>query len=245
MVKAVAYLRVSEEDETVENQRLAILDFAKRKGMEVVAWFTDDPVSGTVPPREREGYRAMLKFCRDNGIKTVIFYDLSRLARSVEEGLLELKRLTEEGFNFYFAGMEFLNYIDDPMLKKKIILDFLWFAELYVEDIRRRTKVAIERLKREGKLYHRPPTPLPLDLIRQLRKKGLDIKLAFKLVEKGVFSSEEVQRLVGKPLPFTKIYRVLVSLGYLRYRERGEERVMSYHWFLKRLKREAPDLFSL
>lgn len=156
MVKAVGYLRVSQADENVENQRIKIMDFARQRGMEVIGFFTDRDVSGTTPPRARAQYNAMLQFCKDNNIKTIIFYDLSRLARSVEEGLNELKQLAEEGFNFYFAGMDFLNYDIDPMLKKKIIMDFLWFAELYVEDIKRRTGVAIERLKREGKLYHRP-----------------------------------------------------------------------------------------
>lgn len=155
-MKAVAYLRISQGDETVENQRIAINDFAKRKGIEIVAWFKDEEVSRTVPPREREGYRAMLKFCKDNDVKTIIFFDISRFSGSVEEGLLELKRLAEEGFNFYFAGMDFLNYDIDPMMKKKIIMDFLWFAEVYVEDVKKRTKVAMERLKREGKVYHRP-----------------------------------------------------------------------------------------
>ena len=97
-----------------------------------------------------------MKFCRDNDVKVVLFYDLSRLARSVEEGLNELKQLADEGFNFYFSGMDFLNYDIDPMLKKKVIMDFLWFAELYVEDIKKRTKTAMERLRREGKLIHRP-----------------------------------------------------------------------------------------
>lgn len=155
-MRAVAYLRVSQSDENIENQRMKILEFARRKGIEVVGFFADIDVSGTTPPRERPQYRAMLGFCRLNNIKTIIFYDLSRLARSVEEGLEELKNLAEEGFNFYFAGMDFLNYDIDPMLKKKIIMDFLWFAELYVEDIKRRTRVAMERLKNEGKLFHRP-----------------------------------------------------------------------------------------
>jgi len=154
--RAVGYLRVSQEDETVENQRAVIAEFARRRGFEVVAYFKDEAVSGTVPPRQRDGYRAMLKFCRDNGVTTIIFYDLSRLARSVEEGLQELKRLADEGFDFYFAGMDFLNYDLDPMMKKKVIMDFLWFAELYVRDIAKRTSAALSRLRSEGRLYHRP-----------------------------------------------------------------------------------------
>ena len=155
-VRAVAYLRVSQADENIENQRVKILEFAKEKGLEIVGFFADIDVSGTTPPRERPQYRAMLEFCKINGINTIVFYDLSRLARSVEEGLQELKRLTEEGYQFYFAGMDFLNYDIDPMLRKKVIMDFLWFAELYVEDIKKRTAAALERLKMEKKIYHRP-----------------------------------------------------------------------------------------
>jgi len=154
--RAVAYLRVSQEDENIENQKVKILEFAKQKGLEIVLFFADVGVSGTLSPRQRPQYLAMLQFCKLNGIKTIVFYDLSRLARDVIEGLNELKQLAEEGFNVYFAAMDFLNYDIDPMLKKKIIMDFLWFAELYVEDIKRRTKVALERLEREGKVYHRP-----------------------------------------------------------------------------------------
>jgi len=156
MTRVVGYVRVSQLDETVENQRVKVEEFCKAKGFELVGLFADIDVSGTVPPRDRPQYRAMLEFCRLNSVKTIIFYDLSRLARSVEEGLSELKRLLEEGYNVYFAAMDFLNYDVDPMLKKKIIMDFLWFAEMYVEDVRKRTAVAMERLKREGRLYHRP-----------------------------------------------------------------------------------------
>ena len=158
MVRAVAYLRVSQADENIENQRMKILEFARSKGIDptAVVFFQDIDVSGTIPPRQRPQYRAMLDFCRVNNIKTIIFYDLSRLARDVIEGLNELKRLADEGFNVYFAGMDFLNYDIDPMMKKKIIMDFLWFAELYVQDIKKRTSVAMERLKREGRIYHRP-----------------------------------------------------------------------------------------
>jgi len=154
--RCVGYVRISQPDETIENQRIKIEEFAKAKGFELVGVFADVDVSGTVPPRERPQYKSMLGFCRINNVKTIVFYDLSRLARSVEEGLGELKRLLEEGFNVYFAGMDFLNYDMDPMMKKKVIMDFLWFAEMYVEDIKKRTTVAMERLRREGKLYHRP-----------------------------------------------------------------------------------------
>jgi len=155
-MKAVGYIRISQSDENPENQKIKIEEFASRKELELVGVFADIDVSGTIPPRERPQYRAMLEFCKLNNVKVIIFFDLSRLSRSLEDGLNELRKLLDEGFNIYFSGMEFLNYIDDPMLKKKIISDFLWFSEMYVEDIKKRTAVALERLKKEGKLYHRP-----------------------------------------------------------------------------------------
>jgi DNA invertase Pin-like site-specific DNA recombinase len=153
---AVAYVRISQEDENPMNQLSVIQQYADNNGFKIKAVFKDIGVSGTIPPRQRQGYTAMLKYMQDNNIKNIIIYDLSRLSRNVIQGLEELKQLAEEGYNVYFASMDFLNYIEDPMLKKKILMDFLWFAEMYVADIKKRTKTALERLKKEGKLYHRP-----------------------------------------------------------------------------------------
>jgi len=203
MTKAVGYVRISQKDENIENQRLKIVEFAKSKGFKVVGFFADIDVSGTIPPRERTHYRAMLEFCKLNGITTIIFYDLSRLARNVEEGLLELKRLAEEGFNFYFAGMDFLNYDLDPMMKKKLIMDFLWFAELYVEDIKKRTAVAMERLKREGKLYHRPTIIHYLALYLSRKERFTDL------------TREDVERAKEH---LRKTFKIYIELGVPWYR---------------------------
>ena len=210
MVKAVGYLRVSQADENVENQRIKIMDFARQRGIEVVGFFTDRDVSGTTPPRARSQYNAMLQFCRDNNIKTIIFYDLSRLARSVEEGLNELKRLAEEGFNFYFAGMDFLNYDLDPMMKKKVIMDFLWFAELYVEDVRRRTSAAMQRLRSEGKLYHRPTILHYLALHLSGKERFSDLSREdLERAEKHVKSMFEFHVKLG--VPWYRIHKMFLE----------------------------------
>lgn len=154
--RAVAYIRVSQEDEKPENQKEVILKWAREHGIDEVFFFPDRGVSGAVPPRERPMYKLMIDFAKENNIKLILFYDLSRLSRNLEDGLLELKKLIEEGFTFKFVAQEFLDYIDDPALRKKVISDFLWFAELYRRDIIKRTKDALARLRAEGKLVHRP-----------------------------------------------------------------------------------------
>jgi len=235
MPRAVGYVRVSQLDETVENQRMRIEEFCKAKGFELVGLFADIDVSGTVPPRDRPQYRAMLEFCGLNNIKTVVFYDLSRLARSVEEGLAELKRLLEEGFNVYFAGMDFLNYDVDPMLKKKIIMDFLWFAEMYVEDVRRRTAVAMERLRKEGRLYHRPTVLHYLALY--LSGKNSFAELTKEDFERaGEHLRREFKHYVELRVPWYKIHKLFLERYAEMYR-RYPQAPRSYQAVVGVLKR--------
>jgi len=67
----------------------------------------------------------------------------------------------------------------------------------------------MERARAEGKQLGRKPVEIPLELVRKYRRQGL---------------------------PKTVIYKLLVSQGYLRYTE-GEEKVLSYDRFVKRLKK--------
>jgi len=182
VVKALAYVRVSQEGENPENQVSAIREWAARNGVEVVSFYVDVDVSGAVPPRERPQYAAMLQAARALGVRLLLFYDLSRLSRSLEDGLSELRQLTEEGFDFKFVAQEFLDYIQDPVLRKKVISDFLWFAELYREDIRRRTKAAMERLRAQGKRVGRPPFPFPEEEVKRLLARGYSIAEAHRLL---------------------------------------------------------------
>ena len=210
MEKALAYIRISREDENVDNQVMAIKEWASKNNVEVVGFYMDIDVSGGIPPRERPNYRAMIETAKALGIKLILFYDLSRLARSLIEGLFELKRLTEEGFNYKFVAQEFLDYIDDPMLRLKVISDFLWFAELYRVDISRRTKQGLKRAKEEGKKLGRPEYPFPVDYIKQLLSTGLPIK---------------------------KIWRLLVSEGKIcRTTKSGRYECMTYDTFRRKLK---------
>lgn len=179
---ALAYVRVSQEDENPENQVEAIRRWAREHGVDVLGFYIDVDVSGGVPPRERPQYRAMLEAARRLGVRVLLFYDLSRLSRSLEDGLLELKRLTEEGFDYKFVAQEFLDYIEDPMLRKKVISDFLWFAELYRKDISRRTREAMRRLREQGKKLGRPAYPFPVEEVKHLLAKGYTIAEAHRLL---------------------------------------------------------------
>jgi len=188
MKKAVEYLRISQprkdknnkktDDELyaeeLENQRIKNREFAKSKGIEIVESFEDPYVSGAVPMRKRSGYLRMLDYCEQNNIKIIITYDISRISRGdFVDGLIELKTLTDEGYTVYFSSQQFLHEIDDPLMRQKILTDFLWFAQLYREDIRRKTKQGIERARAEGKHIGRPYREINWKQVKRWREKGL------------------------------------------------------------------------
>jgi DNA invertase Pin-like site-specific DNA recombinase len=181
-LRALAYVRVSREGEDPGNQLRAIAEWAARSGVEVLSYYIDVDVSGATRPRDRPQYRAMLEAARALGVRLLLFYDLSRLSRSLEEGLLELRQLTEEGFDFRFVAQEFLDYIADPVLRKKVIADFLWFAELYREDVRRRTLEGLRRARAEGRRLGRPPYPFPAEEVRKLLARGYSVAEAHRLL---------------------------------------------------------------
>ena len=186
MKKAVAYIRVSQKDENPENQLLAIRKWAKENGFEIVNEFIDYDVSGIIPPRERLAYSQMIKFCKQHNIKNIIFYDLSRLSRNLIEGLKEIERLLAEGFDIYTLDktFELLNTLPYQSLKKIVLALLLGFAELYREDIVRRTKEGLERAKAQGKKLGRP---LKLNddqilMLKKLRQEGYSYSKIAKIL---------------------------------------------------------------
>ena len=209
--RAVVYIRVSKDDEDPENQIYAIKKWARENNVQVVGVFKDIDVSGGIKPRDRPKYRQMLDFMKDNNIDYILFYDLSRFSRSLEEGLIELKNLAEEGVRYKFTAQEFIDYIQDPMLRKKVISDFLWFAELYREDVRRRTIEALKRKKEQGEKLGRPEYKIPVNEVRAMLKKGYKVK---------------------------DIHRILVAQGKLcrRNKGNGKEKCMSYDRFRRKIK---------
>jgi len=63
MSNAIAYLRVSTEDQTIENQRAAIA----AAGFKIEREFSDEAVSGTTKGEDRPGFAAMLWCTRWTG----------------------------------------------------------------------------------------------------------------------------------------------------------------------------------
>jgi DNA invertase Pin-like site-specific DNA recombinase len=155
VLDAVAYLRVSTDMQDINAQRVAVLEYAKKNNFNIVKEFKDEDVSGATRIYDRKAVKEMLEFCKSNDIHHIIAYDLTRLGRYDPFDLVtDIRNISKE----YDVVFHFVNepQINDPMLKK--IWDFVktWFAEFERLQISRRTRYGLEKLKQEGRLYHRP-----------------------------------------------------------------------------------------
>lgn len=87
MTNAVMYLRVSGDSQIqgdgFPRQRAACEKYAAAHGVEIVAEFLDEGVTGKMELEGRAGLSACIEHVRTNGIKLVLVEDSTRLARDL------------------------------------------------------------------------------------------------------------------------------------------------------------------
>ena len=183
--EAYAYVRVSLREEDPENQRLAIRAWASANGYSVARFFEDVGVSGAVPPWQRPGFRELLEAVKQ-APRPVLIYELSRLGRTFYETLEALRQLEELGAPVIAVSPKesFLQSLD-PEVRKLVIAIFTWVAERERELLRQRTREGMLRAKAQGKHVGRPPKRIDMNLVMQLRAKGVSLAAIAKIMGVG------------------------------------------------------------
>jgi len=188
-MKAFGYVRVSLESENPENQEMAIMEFARANGIELLKIYRD-VVSGGEPALERPNFSKMVNIAEELGVKNIIVYDLTRLGRDIFDVIRTMHYLIEKGFNVFFVKHPELNinnedsYIAQTMRKAMLTL-LAAFAEMERSFIRERTKAGLERARKEGKRIGRPPYPFPIDKVRALLAQGKTIADTWRLLKES------------------------------------------------------------
>jgi len=145
-----AYIRVSTDKQTVENQRFEILKFADQKKISVEEWI-EETASATKKYQERK-LGKLLKILKNDDV--LIISELSRLGRNLMEVMSILHDCMEQDIKVYAIkeGYELGNNINSKVLAFAFGLS----AEIERNLISQRTKEALARLKSEGKTLGRP-----------------------------------------------------------------------------------------
>jgi len=156
-MKCVVYLRISTgwEKQNPESQFVEVERFCKENNLEIAKKFIDT-ISGAVPPMERPKFKEMIEYCQKHDIPIIVMYDLTRFYRgkTALDVMSELRRIMEKYKVIILFARE--PQIDDPMLRELFLILKSWYSAYERMMISQRVKYGMLRLKKEGKLYHKP-----------------------------------------------------------------------------------------
>ncbi len=173
MLYAFGYLRVSTEEQTILNQRIAIKKWASDNEYEILEFFEDASVSGKVAAINRPAFREMLEIVRNEQVDAVIVYELSRVGRTFWETLDAIKAIEEYTPLISCSAKEVFLQTTDPSIRKLLIGILTWVAEREREILIQRTKDGMIRAKISGKMIGRPKKFLDKDSLIKLLSQNM------------------------------------------------------------------------
>ncbi|WP_033535243.1 recombinase family protein [Bordetella trematum] len=141
MSAVIAYVRVSTDDQTTENQKRAI-----EARYSVSKWFREDGISGAVPAAQRPAMAQLLAYVREGD--TVIVTAIDRLGRNTIDVLTTVETLNAKGVSLVSLreGFDLATPVGKAMLAMLAAM-----AELERDNIKARQMAGIERARAEGK----------------------------------------------------------------------------------------------
>jgi DNA invertase Pin-like site-specific DNA recombinase len=182
-----AYIRVSTDMQTTENQKFEIERWCEQRGWpRVEKWVSEDGVSGAKDYKKRKLGQLMDELQTGD---TLIASEISRFGRDLMMVMEILRFLMDHKIKVYTVKDNFV--LSDEIQCKVIAFAFGLAAEIERRLIQQRTKAALDRLRAEGKKLGRPVGSG--DTYRALKGKEEDV---LKMLSEGT-PSGEVCRAVG------------------------------------------------
>ncbi|NOQ98193.1 MAG: recombinase family protein [Calditrichae bacterium] len=147
-MKIAIYCRVSTSDQTPENQRIRLTEYAREKEWECEVYTEVESTRNTRPVKAE-----LLHKLRDGKYDGVLVYKLDRWARSSTELVLEIRELVSKGVVF----ISYTENLDFSTSTGRLHFQILSaFAEFERDLISERTKEGIYRARIRGKTLGRP-----------------------------------------------------------------------------------------
>ncbi|MDA7648406.1 recombinase family protein [Alphaproteobacteria bacterium] len=191
MKKAVLYLRVSKNEQTIENQRIELERVAAAKGWKIIATFRDEGVSGAFGREVRAQYDSMLKQSVQAKFDVVLAWDVSRLSRSLVDLVTTLDELHACGIDLYLHQQA----IDTTTPAGKAMFQMCGvFAEFERGILSERVKAGLNRARSEGKLLGRPIKVANIKKIIEDKRSGKTIR---QIAENQKLSIGKVHKIVS------------------------------------------------
>jgi len=100
-MKVAFYLRVSTDDQTIENQRRDLDEVARRLGWNIVAVFADEGISGSKGRDQRPQFNELLKGVARKEFDLIAAWSVCRLGRSLSDLVNFLNDINNRGVDLY------------------------------------------------------------------------------------------------------------------------------------------------
>lgn len=178
--KTIGYLRISTNDQDLEKNKSAILNFANDKGLGKIH-FVEEIASGKASWRNRK-IATVLEDLKEGD--AIIVSELSRLGRSMLECMEILSISAQKGISIYAIKGNW--QLDRSIQSKIIAMAFSMASEIEHDLISKRTKEALQARKQSGLKLGRPKGP---------GKSKLDI---FKPEIEALIANGSTQRFIAK-----------------------------------------------
>ncbi len=184
MGKTLAYLRASTDKQDTNNQKLEILEFARKKEIQI-----DDFIELTISSRKSQKQRRIEELnSRLDSSDTLIVTELSRIGRSTAEVIGLINALVEKNVRVVILKQNLdINQYD--MNSKIIITLFSLFGELERDLVSVRTKEALAAKKAQGQILGKPKGTVQrskfdqhVDKIKELLDLGLSVRKIAKIL---------------------------------------------------------------
>ena len=163
----VGYSRLSHDDgdnesASIANQKKIIEAFANDNGMTISDFYIDDGVSGYM--MDRPDFDRLKRDLNENKVDVVIVKDLSRLGRHNAKVQLFLENILETGKRVIAIGdgYDTLNAKSHDMAGIQT-----WMNEIYVRDVSKKVRNAIDIMQREGRYISCVPYGYYIDPIKK------------------------------------------------------------------------------
>ena len=141
------YLRVSTSDQTVENQRQALIAACEYRGWRIVEEFVDDGISGAKGRDKRPGFDQLCKAAVRRKIDVVAAWSVDRLGRSLQDLVGFLNELKAAGCDLYLEQQA----VDTTTPAGRALFQMLGvFAEFERSIIQNRIHAGIARARAQG-----------------------------------------------------------------------------------------------
>jgi DNA invertase Pin-like site-specific DNA recombinase len=172
-MRCAIYARVSTQDQHAEIQLEQLRAYAGARGLQVIAEYIDNGVSGA--QRSRPALDALMASARRRHVDLVVCTKLDRLGRSLHHLLEVLGEL--EALGVEFASLD--DGIDTSTPTGRLFLQIRGaFAEYERGLLRERTRAGLQAARRRGRRLGRPRALDPRDRQRleRLRRSGASIR---------------------------------------------------------------------